>query len=198
MTGVDSNPPPDLSAVGSLLQEHAARLEPMDLERVRDRAVGRRATPTRVLAHPRAAIGGLVAAGLLMTSGGAALGVSGLSTTSNAGVAQYGVPTIIKPSQGSGGIKPGSKQRLGVLGANISGRNPANSGAGTKGATNGATNGSTGVSPALVQPSRQLASTGNELPFTGYLAIPVMLIGLVCLGSGLALRRKTRRSEPLG
>jgi hypothetical protein len=194
MTGVDSNPPPDLSAVGSLLQAHAARLEPMDLERVRARAVGRRATPTRVLAHPRAAIGGLVAAGLLMTSGGAALGVSGLSTTSNAGVAQYGVPTVGKPSQGSGGVKPGSKQRLGVLGANISGRNPAKSGAGTKGATNG----STGVSPALVQPSRQLASTGNELPFTGYLAIPVMLIGLVCLGSGLALRRKTRRSEPLG
>jgi hypothetical protein len=45
-----------------------------------------------------------------------------------------------------------------------------------------------------VQPARQVAagSSGDELPFTGFLAIPVLIGGVALLGTGLVLRRRTR------
>jgi hypothetical protein len=48
-----------------------------------------------------------------------------------------------------------------------------------------------------VQPSRQVAagSSGDELPFTGFLAIPVLVGGVALLGTGLVLRRQTRRGD---
>jgi hypothetical protein len=48
---------------------------------------------------------------------------------------------------------------------------------------------------AAAQAPRQIsASTADELPFTGYAAIPMLFIGLALLGSGLVLRRGSRRS----
>jgi hypothetical protein len=49
----------------------------------------------------------------------------------------------------------------------------------------------------VVQPSRQVAagSSGDELPFTGFLAIPVLVGGVALLGTGLVLRRQTRRGD---
>ena len=40
------------------------------------------------------------------------------------------------------------------------------------------------------QVTRQLESD-NDLPFTGYLAIPVLLAGVGLLGAGLVMRRRT-------
>src|SRR4051812_47465962 len=53
--------------------------------------------------------------------------------------------------------------------------------------------GSNATSPA-VQGTRQVetsAGTG-ELPFTGFMALPVLLGGVALLGAGLVLRRRTR------
>jgi hypothetical protein len=51
-----------------------------------------------------------------------------------------------------------------------------------------------------VQPSRQVAagsdgSDGGELPFTGFLAIPVLLGGVALLSGGLVLRHRTRAPD---
>jgi hypothetical protein len=45
-----------------------------------------------------------------------------------------------------------------------------------------------------VQQPRQVesGSGGGELPFTGFLALPVLLGGVVLLSAGLVLRRRTR------
>jgi hypothetical protein len=46
-----------------------------------------------------------------------------------------------------------------------------------------------------VQQPRQVesgADTGDELPFTGFLALPVLLGGVALLSAGLVLRRRTR------
>ena len=57
---------------------------------------------------------------------------------------------------------------------------------------NGPTAGS--QTPAAVQAPRQVetsAGTG-ELPFTGFVALPVLLGGVALLSAGLVLRRRTR------
>jgi hypothetical protein len=43
-----------------------------------------------------------------------------------------------------------------------------------------------------IDPGTQHAAAHGNLPFTGYAAIPVLLGGIVLLGTGLVLRRRTR------
>jgi len=43
-----------------------------------------------------------------------------------------------------------------------------------------------------VQQPRQVESGSGQLPFTGFLALPVLLGGVVLLSAGLVLRRRTR------
>jgi len=115
----------------------------------------------------RLAIIAMLVFGGLLSTGGGALAVSGFSSQQdNAAVSQYG-----------GGEDNGDQ---GVLGEDESGGGPTEN--------NG------GSSPA--QPNRQVEAgaqgTGAEqLPFTGFAAIPILLGGVALLASGLVLRRRT-------
>jgi hypothetical protein len=42
-----------------------------------------------------------------------------------------------------------------------------------------------------------VAATGSEssLPFTGFVAIPVLIVGLGLLGAGVAMRFRVRRND---
>ena len=112
----------------------------------------------------------MLVAGILLSTTGAGLAVSGLATHGNAAQAQYGAP----PPQGN------------VLGEEESGGGGGGGGGGTKPA-------STSPPAAAVQPAQQVeAGSGNELPFTGYAALPVLLGGVALLGGGLVLRARTR------
>ena len=120
----------------------------------------------------------MVAFGMLFSTAGAGLAVSGISSNDNASVAQYGTPT---PTPTPEGRTAPAEEEGGVL--------PAEE-------TNNAPSG--GVSPAeeqseSTQPTRQVeATTESQLPFTGFAAIPVMLGGIALLTGGLVLRRRTR------
>jgi len=108
--------------------------------------------------------------GMLLSTTGAGLAVSGLSGD-NASIAEYA-----QPSPGGGG---------GVLGDQDSGAGESPSGGGESP--------SGGEEGADVQPSRQVEAGANDtnLPFTGFAAIPVLIGGIALLSAGLVLRRRT-------
>lgn len=141
----------------------------------------------------RIAVTAMLATGALMSSGGAAIGVSALSTTSDASQAQYG-PVQTTP----GGTAPTGGDAVPPGGATLgdsadSAKQPTPSGD-VRGATDesGPAGTTAGAREAQAQPARQLeSSSADELPFTGYAAIPLLLVGLALLASGLVLRRST-------
>lgn len=50
--------------------------------------------------------------------------------------------------------------------------------------------------PAPVQEEQQVASSGGgELPFTGFLAIPLLVVGVLFLVAGGVMRSRTGRDE---
>ncbi len=108
--------------------------------------------------------------GMLLSTTGAGLAVSGLSGT-NASIAQYSTPT---PTGGGG-----------VLG-------DQDTGSGTSPEENGG-GGTAPDTDTNTQPARQVEAGANNssLPFTGFAAIPVLLGGIALLSVGLVLRRRT-------
>ncbi len=127
----------------------------------------------------RIAITALLATGALMSSTGAAIGLTALSTTGDASQAQYG-PVQTTP-QRTDVVAPQS----GTLAGTDEGTTPSSAGA-VKDASDES------APAARAQPARQLQSSdAAELPFTGYAAIPLLLVGLALLVCGLVLRRNT-------
>ena len=108
--------------------------------------------------------------GMLLSTTGAGLAVTGLSGD-NASIAVYGTPTTT-PTGGGG-----------VLGEQDTGNG------------NGTAPENSGGSPTpsgSVQPARQVEAGANNstLPFTGFAAIPILLGGIALLSAGLVLRRR--------
>jgi hypothetical protein len=155
----------------------------------------------------RLAILGMLVTGMLFSTAGAGLALSGGSGT-NAAVSQYGTPTptptvVCTPTPtsttgggtdttgGTNGAAPtdAACAEGGVLPAEETNA-PTSSGGGTSPAAE-----SGGVLPASeTQTTRQQAAAAQtgQLPFTGFAAIPVLLGGLALLSGGLVLRRRTR------
>ena len=122
----------------------------------------------------RLAIIAMLVFGGLLSTGGGALAVSGFtSQQDNAAAGQYGPSTADKGDQG-------------VLGEDESGGPAAETEDNPGGGGDNA-----------VQPARQVEAgvqaTGGEeqLPFTGFAAIPILLGGVALLATGLALRRRS-------
>jgi hypothetical protein len=99
--------------------------------------------------------------GIVLSSTGAGLAVSGSSGSGSAGAAQYPQP---KQTGGNNGNVLGNEEQ------------PA---------------------PAATQEANQVAATtsSGSLPFTGLAAIPIIIVGVGLLGTGLVMRRSTRRAE---
>jgi hypothetical protein len=159
-----------------LLQDGRPEATELELDQIKQRILRRAAQdPSRrnQSMKSRFAILAMLATGILFSTAGAGLAVSGISTN-DASVAQYGTPTPTPTPTPSGTVTP--TEEGGVLPASAE-----NAPAG-------------GVSPAEeTQPTRQVeASTTSQLPFTGFAAIPVMLGGIALLSGGLLLRRRTR------
>jgi hypothetical protein len=165
---------PDLQPVIEMLHAHRPEATALELDAVKQQVRARVANPARrrtrgnQLMKSRLVILTMLVLGMLLSTTGAGLAVSGLSGT-NASIAQYSTST----PTGGGGVL--GDQDTG------SGTSPENGG-GT--APNEASN---------TQPARQVEAGANnsQLPFTGFAAIPVLLGGIALLSAGLVLRRRT-------
>jgi len=124
----------------------------------------------------RLALLSMIVLGLMMSTTGATLAITGSSGSGSAGIAQYF------------GAPDGDDQE--VLGdTDGQGTQPQDS----LGDEENAGDDGSGTEP---QAAQQVAATGdgggNSLPFTGFLAIPLLIGGVALVGTGAVLRRRVR------
>ncbi|MFT3863136.1 MAG: hypothetical protein QM729_02605 [Solirubrobacterales bacterium] len=113
----------------------------------------------------------LLVAGFMLSTTGATLAVSGSSGSGSAAESQYLSPT----------------NEHGVKGAKESGTNGKN---GTEAADE-----SGETEPATVEQEAVTSEESGTLPFTGFVAIPLLLIGVAMIGFGAVLRFRARRDD---
>ena len=129
----------------------------------------------------RLAIIAMLVFGMVLSTGGGALAVSGFTSQSNnAAEQQYG------PSVGSNET-PGDN---GVLGEEESG-GPAGGQENGGGAAPAPTSEDQGTQPARQVEAGAQGTGEAQLPFTGFAAIPILLGGVALLTAGLVLRRRS-------
>lgn len=192
----DHGLPQELADVAERLRTNRAQLTPLELDRIklasRGRAAGKPSIKIkreeRIVMRTRVNILAVLVAGIVFSGAGAAMGISGLASNDGAGNAQY-QNSVVPQAQGQQQGVKGAHTTLGGQTVNVAGANASRSG--VKG-----TRARSGTAPAAVaQPTRQRAVSSGSLPFTGYAAIPVFLIGLGLLGTGMVMRRRTASDE---
>jgi hypothetical protein len=172
--------PDDLERVADRLRSERPRLDALELDAIRRRvgvSAGRTGSGTRrnSFMRSRLAITGMLVAGVLFSTTGAGLAVDGITANSAQNV-QYKQDST-QPQQ------PRANDTLGVIGE-IESEEPA-------------AEESAPPAPAPAQAPRQAQAVADEgeLPFTGFAAIPVLILGIGLLTSGLVLRRRASRDD---
>jgi LPXTG-motif cell wall-anchored protein len=134
----------------------------------------------------RFAILAMLVTGMLFSTAGAGLAVTGLQSGSDASVAQYATPTpqgTVLPAEEE--QPPAEEEEGGIL--------PAEDEGGSTPPSEATPAGDVAGRSEDLQPARQAqAQNTSQLPMTGFAAIPVLLGGLALLTGGLVLRRRTR------
>ena len=165
--------PSELAAIEERLRTERFQASTRELDELKLRAM-RQARQVRPgtqlkgrLMKSRFALLLVIVAGLMMSTTGVTLAITGSSGQGSAARLQY----LQGQQQGS------------TLGAD--------QGSGNSGTGNGPAN---GTSPANAQGNKQVEATsssgGGGLPFTGFLAIPLIIGGVAMLGGGTVLRRR--------
>jgi hypothetical protein len=169
-----------------LLRENRPEASELELDQIKQRVRKRAARPSRRKQDmkSRLAILSMLVLGMMLSTTGAGLAVQSLSSGDDASVAQYDTPDET----------PGD-----VLGEENTNQPCVENGSGANGnggGGGGAADECVETSPTQtdLQPTRQAevgSDTGDQLPFTGFLAIPVLIGGVALLSAGLVLRRRT-------
>jgi hypothetical protein len=194
------------------LQRLAARLRaerptasPLELDALKQRVLARAARPRPTtrrssLMRTRAAIMSMLALGFVLSTTGAGLAVTGLSDNNQAASAQYPetppattTPPPATPPATTTTPPPATTPESGVLGEEAESAPQPQPDERQQVLPD---NSETPQQPAAdVQPDRQVvqaAEAGTQLPFTGFAALPVLLLGLALLSGGLFMRRASR------
>jgi hypothetical protein len=174
----------ELGSVIDLLETERPMASSLELDSINQRVRGRVGRSRRTESmRSRIAILATLALGMVLSTGGAGLAVSGFANgpTGNAAQSNYGGAPPTSTVQGGG--------QNDVLGEEESG-----------GPAAGGNENTPAGEETESQPARQVEagaqSNGSEqLPFTGFAAIPVLLGGVALLTTGLVLRRRTANEE---
>ena len=183
----------DLQPVIDQLRANRPEATALELDAIKQRVRARASHPARrrtrraQLMKSRLVILTMLVFGMLLSTAGAGLAISGV--TGNAAQATYPTPTSTTTAKGA--PTPGGGG--GVLGAEDQGGGSSPAG-GSAPAGGAAPAGGSAPAGGGTQPSRQVeagtTAGGNSLPFTGFAAIPILFGGLVLLGTGLVLRSR--------
>jgi hypothetical protein len=186
MNHFDDSHADDLQPVVDMLRANRPEATPLELDTVKQRVRARGANGRRArsadLMKSRLAILSMLVAGMLASTTGVGLAIDGLGGN-DASVAQYATPPTPTPTGST--TPPG-----GVLGE----QQHHHHGGGNNNVTTPTTTHNT---PAPLQPAAQVeaGTSSGQLPFTGYLAIPVLIGGVVLLTTGLVLRRRVAAGD---
>jgi hypothetical protein len=154
------------------LRENRPEATALELDQIKQRARRQAARPSRRTQDmkSRLAILAMLVFGMLFSTAGAGLAVQGF-TQDDASVSQYGPGEDADEGGVLGEEDAGGEEDDGVAGRDDEG--------GVAGEDD-------------LQPTRQAESgvDSGELPFTGFLALPVLLGGVALLSAGLVLRRR--------
>lgn len=192
------------------LEEERPQATPMQLDEIKQRVRRRAANPSRKgnqSMKSRFAILAMLVTGMLFSTAGAGLAISGIQD--NASVSQYGTPVCTPTPAPPGGVNPAETptsggggggnvcEEGGVLPAeeeNKPDTETGNNNAPAEETEEGGVLPAEESQPATeTQPERQVAAQAetSQLPMTGFAAIPVLVGGLALLAGGLILRRRT-------
>lgn len=181
----DNRIPGEFREVENRLRDEKPALTALELDAIKLQALSsaKRRSPGPIarkkgtFMKSRLAVVLVLTLGVFMSGTGATLAVSGTSSSGSASSAQYPEPAeehSIECVEGTSGT-----------GA-----------AGTEGSETGAQSGGENCE---TQEVRQVATSGGDsggsLPFTGFLAVPVLIIGLGLLGAGVAMRLRMRSDD---
>jgi hypothetical protein len=180
----------ELQRVVDRLRAERPEATPLELDALKQRVLARAARPrpttrrSTPLMRTRAAILSVLALGFLLSTAGAGLAVTGLQDNTQASQAQYPTP----PAPPTTETTPPAPESA-VLGeAQESAPAPENEVLPEKSDT----------PPPPVQEERQVEAGANQvaaaettLPFTGFAALPILILGLALLSVGLVMRRSS-------
>jgi hypothetical protein len=181
MTNRENFEAPELRDVTERLRTERPELTALELDATKQRILARAATPARKRTtrgapmKSRLAILLMLVLGMTMSTAGAGLAISG---TVNGNAAQQQYP-------------PKEDGRGDVLGEEDSGAAPEQDVAGEED-TAAQPEQPAAQAPRQVEAGVQSAGD-DELPFTGFAAIPILLLGIVMTVSGALLRRRISR-----
>jgi LPXTG-motif cell wall-anchored protein len=199
----DNHLPAELEAVAHRMRAEAPEVTPLELDalrrRIHARTVRAATTPRREQSmKSRMAIVAMLVSGLVMSTAGTGLAVTGLTDTDSAAEGQYGPPVTTPaptPPTTPEAPPPAPPTTLGGPQGEVQGETETSAPApkpAPKEESAPAPTPAPAIAPAQAPRQVVAVKSGNELPVTGFSAIPVLLVGLGLLAGGLVLRRRTR------
>ncbi len=177
--------PAELEEVAARLRQERATATPFELDRIKLQAMRQVERPRPsfyarqrgMLMKSRLALILVVAAGFTLSTTGATLAITGSSSSGNAAQSQY---------QGVSGANEGGGETKGQ------------SEGGVKGKSLGGGNSTEPVSQTSGAEQVAIAGDSGSLPFTGFLAIPLLIVGVGLLSVGAIMHRKTSGRHSAG
>jgi hypothetical protein len=182
--------PEEFEATEDALRAGRHQATPLELDRIKLQAIRQAEQPRPSLyavkkgtfMKSRLALTLLLVAGFMLSTTGATLAVSGSSGNGNAATNQY-----VQPGNEEGG----NHNEQGTKGVNGKGGNDNNT-------LNEEPATEVEVTPAPVAEQQAVVSNGSSLPFTGFVAIPLLVIGVGLILVGATIRFKSRKDTPAG
>jgi hypothetical protein len=181
--------PEELDSIADALRAERHQATPLELDRIKLQAIRQAERPRPslyavkkgTLMKSRLALTLLLVAGFMLSTTGATLAISGSSGSGSAATNQYVQPHNEEGTHGEQGTK-------GVHGKGGNEKNTLEEEPAAE----------VEVEPAPAAEQQAVVSSGSSLPFTGFIAIPLLVIGVGMILVGATLRLKSRKDTAAG